>query len=38
MHAVEIQVRALVPMIEEFGRRCGHADLLRERIDARVDQ
>jgi len=23
-------------MIEEYARHCGHADLLRERIDGRV--
>jgi hypothetical protein len=28
----------LVHMIEEYGRHCGHADLLRERIDGRVGQ
>jgi uncharacterized damage-inducible protein DinB len=28
----------LVHMIEEYARRCGHADLLRERIDGRVGQ
>src|SRR5262245_50288801 len=26
----------LVHMIEEYARHCGHADLLRERIDGRV--
>jgi uncharacterized damage-inducible protein DinB len=31
------QLRAiLVHMIEEYARHCGHADLLRERIDGRV--
>jgi hypothetical protein len=25
-------------MIEEYARHCGHADLLRERIDGRVGQ
>jgi Protein of unknown function (DUF664) len=29
---------ALVHMIEEYARHCGHADLLRERIDGRVGQ
>jgi len=34
-----IQLRAvLVHMIEEYARHCGHADLLRERIDGRVGQ
>jgi uncharacterized damage-inducible protein DinB len=28
----------LVHMIEEYGRHCGHADLIRERIDGRVGQ
>jgi uncharacterized damage-inducible protein DinB len=28
----------LVHMIEEYARHCGHADLLRERIDGRVGQ
>jgi uncharacterized damage-inducible protein DinB len=28
----------LVHMIEEYSRHCGHADLLRERIDGRVGQ
>jgi uncharacterized damage-inducible protein DinB len=33
------QVReVLVHMIEEYARHCGHADLLRERIDGRVGQ
>jgi uncharacterized damage-inducible protein DinB len=36
---VEISVREiLVHMIEEYARHCGHADLLRERIDGRVGQ
>ena len=26
----------LLHMIEEYARHCGHADLLRERIDGRV--
>jgi uncharacterized damage-inducible protein DinB len=35
----EIQLReVLVHMIEEYARHCGHADLLRERIDGRVGQ
>ena len=25
-------------MVEEYARHCGHADLLRERIDGRVGQ
>jgi uncharacterized damage-inducible protein DinB len=34
-----IQLREiLVHMIEEYARHCGHADLLRERIDGRVGQ
>ena len=34
-----IQLRAvLVHMVEEYARHCGHADLLRERIDGRVGQ
>jgi uncharacterized damage-inducible protein DinB len=28
----------LVHMIEEYARHCGHADLLRERIDGRIGQ
>jgi uncharacterized damage-inducible protein DinB len=28
----------LVHMIEEYARPCGHADLLRERIDGRVGE
>jgi uncharacterized damage-inducible protein DinB len=28
----------LVHMLEEYARHCGHADLLRERIDGRVGQ
>jgi uncharacterized damage-inducible protein DinB len=28
----------LVHMVEEYARHCGHADLLRERIDGRVGQ
>ncbi|GIG67160.1 DinB family protein [Phytomonospora endophytica] len=28
----------MVHMIEEYSRHCGHADLLRERIDGRVGQ
>jgi hypothetical protein len=35
----EIALReVLVHMIEEYARHCGHADLLRERIDGRVGQ
>jgi len=31
---VSIDVRALVlHMIEEYARHCGHADLIRERVD-----
>jgi hypothetical protein len=34
-----IQLRSvLVHMIEEYARHCGHADLLRERIDGRIGQ
>ena len=34
-----IAVRELwVHRIEEYARHCGHADLLRERIDGRVGQ
>ena len=34
-----ISLRAvLVHMIEEYARHCGHADLLRERIDGRTGQ
>ena len=34
-----IQLRdILVHMIEEYARHCGHADLIRERIDGRVGQ
>jgi hypothetical protein len=28
----------MIHMIEEYARHCGHADLLRERIDGRVGQ
>jgi uncharacterized damage-inducible protein DinB len=35
----EISLReVLVHMIEEYARHCGHADLLRERIDGKVGQ
>jgi uncharacterized damage-inducible protein DinB len=35
----EVPLRdVLVHMIEEYARHCGHADLLRERIDGRVGQ
>jgi hypothetical protein len=35
----EIALReVLLHMIEEYARHCGHADLLRERIDGRVGQ
>ena len=30
--------KVLVHMIEEYARHCGHADLLRERIDGRIGQ
>jgi uncharacterized damage-inducible protein DinB len=34
-----LQLReVLVHLIEEYARHCGHADLLRERIDGRVGQ
>ncbi len=34
-----LQLREVVlHMIEEYARHCGHADLLRERIDGRVGQ
>ena len=33
------ELRSLVVhMIEEHARHCGHADLLRERVDGRVGQ
>jgi uncharacterized damage-inducible protein DinB len=35
--AVELR-SVMVHMIEEYARHCGHADLLRERIDGRVGQ
>jgi uncharacterized damage-inducible protein DinB len=28
----------LIHMVEEYSRHCGHADLLRERIDGRIGQ
>ena len=28
----------VVHMIEEYARHCGHADLLRERVDGRTGQ
>ena len=35
----DLQLRdALVAQIAEYARHCGHADLLRERIDGRVGQ
>jgi uncharacterized damage-inducible protein DinB len=35
----EVPLRdVLVHMVEEYARHCGHADLLRERIDGRVGQ
>jgi hypothetical protein len=34
-----VALRKVVPhTIEEYARHCGHADLLRERIDGRVGQ
>ena len=34
-----IQLReVLIHMVEEYARHCGHADLIRERIDGRVGQ
>jgi uncharacterized damage-inducible protein DinB len=34
-----IQLReVLVHMLEEYARHCGHADLLRERVDGRIGQ
>lgn len=39
LSATQVPVRdILVHMIEEYARHCGHADLLRERIDGRVGQ
>jgi uncharacterized damage-inducible protein DinB len=36
---VELELRdILVHVIEEYARHCGHADLLRERVDGRVGQ
>jgi uncharacterized damage-inducible protein DinB len=36
---LSVELRSvLVHMIEEYARHCGHADLLRERIDGRVGQ
>ncbi|MBK5307890.1 MAG: DinB family protein [Frankiaceae bacterium] len=38
-HGNKVSVReVLVHMVEEYARHCGHADLLRERIDGRVGQ
>ena len=35
----DLSVReVLVHMMEEYARHCGHADLLRERIDGRIGQ
>jgi uncharacterized damage-inducible protein DinB len=35
----EISLReVLIHMLEEYARHCGHADLLRERIDGRIGQ
>jgi uncharacterized damage-inducible protein DinB len=36
-NSVELR-SVLAHMIEEYARHCGHADLLRERIDGRVGQ
>lgn len=36
-HGSPIQLRdVLVHLIEEYARHCGHADLLRERVDGRT--
>lgn len=38
-HGADVQRRdVLVAQIAEYARHCGHADLLRERIDGRVGQ
>ena len=37
-HAAGVAAWVLLHMIEEYARHCGHADLLRERIDGRVGQ
>ncbi len=38
-HGETVQLRAvIVHMVEEYARHCGHADLIRERIDGRVGQ
>ena len=38
-HGADLQLReVLVAQIAEYARHCGHADLLRERIDGRVGQ
>jgi hypothetical protein len=34
----DILREVLLHMIEEYARHCGHADLLRERIDGRIGQ
>nr|WP_235346820.1 DUF664 domain-containing protein [Brevibacterium sp. UCMA 11754] len=35
----QIEVREIqIHRIEEYARHCGHADLLRERIDGRTGQ
>jgi uncharacterized damage-inducible protein DinB len=37
--ATQVPLRdVLIHLIEEYARHCGHADLLRERIDGRVGQ
>jgi uncharacterized damage-inducible protein DinB len=39
IHGGTLMLReVLVHMIEEYARHCGHADLIRERIDGRVGQ
>jgi uncharacterized damage-inducible protein DinB len=39
MNGQTLQLReVLVHMIEEYARHCGHADLIRERVDGRVGQ
>jgi hypothetical protein len=34
-HTIRLR-EVLVHMIEEYARHCGHADLIRERVDGRV--
>ena len=39
VHGDDVEVRdIIVHMIEEYARHCGHADLVRERIDGRTGQ